>query len=188
MTWFYEDYFWDEAVPMGIRRLELEQVPDKALVYKLASDPYGKWRSIEKYVHGAFDSVVYDSLLFDFRHLKPENQIAWEKEVLSECGDKSEILIRDQNDRVVLHEEYLFDQHLCRKCHVSSAHHVPISDQKMFYTFLGDKADILILYDMAGHPIMYKQYQSLENGEYGKLVEENWKMQNFDLEKVMART
>jgi hypothetical protein len=151
MSKYYGDYFWKEGIPLGIRA---SSVPLEGVSYKIPSDPYHKQISIEKYQDGRFSEVVYDSALFNFRHLTPAHQARWEK-----IHDQTRSEIRDQDDRLILIEEYLFEQNLCRTCRSCSPHGILISTQKIFYTLLNDPFNGLILYDSNAHPVMSKRYE-----------------------------
>src|ERR1700761_6362264 len=114
----YRDYVWMGGIPYGIEAIGAES----SLCYKIPMDPYRKRISIEKYSYGKFQGVVYDSYLFDFRHLKAAEQLAWQK-VIVDVGDENQVsLIRNQDDRLILQETYLFENNLCRQCRATSPH------------------------------------------------------------------
>ncbi len=173
MTQHYSNYFWNDGAPVGTGKKEFPQ----GKTYKMPSDPYHKWISIEEYADGNFIRVLYDSKLFDFRTLKPEKQLAWHKEpgIEGACS-----YIRDQNDRLILIEHYLFEKEYCRECRTLSPHGIPVSTQKMFYTVLGDAWDGVELYDANAFPVMKKVYSAEENtGLFLELLKQEWNMQNI---------
>lgn len=104
MSKHYQNYLWQDGMPCG-----LSPTAPEGMTYKVISDPYHKRISIERYLEGQFLEVIYDSTLFDFRHLRPELQTAWQKTVVSETAEKIISQIRNQDDRLILVEEYLFD-------------------------------------------------------------------------------
>lgn len=172
MTMHYTDYYWKMGKPYGIYPVEAHQ---NLHSYKIVSDPYFKRISIEKYRFGQFQNVIYDSVLLDFRHLKPTEQTAWQKESLAE--NKS--LLRNQDDRAILIESYTFEQELCRSCAIQSIHGIPLSLHRMFYQSLQDDFDGVVLYDRENHPVMMKHYQTdPSTGEFTLLLKEEWDMQS----------
>lgn len=174
MSKLYRDYFWKNGIPYG-KGSEEEAVE----TYKIAMDPYRKRISIEKYEKGQFTSLIYDSALFDFRHLKPDAQYAWQKTVIRETAEAMECLLRNQDDRIVVREVYRFDNNVCRSCEAFSVHGVPISRQRMFYTALGDPFNGVILYDLNEHQVLSKRYNVDQvTGEFTDLLEESWNCQN----------
>lgn len=176
---FYEDYFWNNGIPRG-KSLLHKTVDFSENHYKIVSDPYYKWISLERYCKGKFIEILYDSRLFDFRSLKETNQIAWEKEFLEPKREKS--LIRNQDDRIILFEEYIFEKNRCRICKTRSVHNIPLSKQMIYYTEFGDSFNGVVLFDTNHHPIMYKIYEAdIETGEFTALKEENW---NMDPQKI----
>jgi hypothetical protein len=103
MNVFYEDYVWKNGLPYGVRPFQENQ--NNGFSFKIASDPYKKRVSIEKYNKGKFLDVVYDSALFDFRHLKLGEQFAWQKIAISETENEATCHIRNQDDRLILIEK-----------------------------------------------------------------------------------
>jgi hypothetical protein len=180
MLKYFSDYFWEEGIPRGIRPATLSEM--HGVSYKIVSDPYNKWLSIEKYVGDAFEEIVYDSHLFDFRCLKPANQIAWQKFQIGSSDEKC--LIRNQDDRVILCENYFFEGNRCRLCRAFSPHGFSVSTQRIYWKELGDKVDGVALFDKNERMVMNKIYDvDAESGEFSNLIQENWNMQNEDLSK-----
>lgn len=173
MTKHYLDYLWKDGKPYG-----KEHASDPASIkktYKIVADPYYKRISIEEYQKGQFSQIIYDSAIFDFRHLRPNMQNAWHKSVINETPEGSVCHIRNQDDRLILIEEYRFMQQLCRECRTCSPQGIPISLQKIFYTSLGDPFNGVILYDSNEHPVIHKRYQfDSATQEFTDLLEESW--------------
>jgi hypothetical protein len=176
MSDYYADYIWIGGVPHGTRKLSNEAEADCS--YKISMDPYRKRISIEKYAHEAiFSHIVYDSALFDFRHLKNDTQMAWQKVVASDTPDHVTSLIRDQDDRLILIEKYEFENQMCRRCTITSPHGILLSRQNMYYTALKDSFNGVILFDSNCHPIVCKKYECNDNGyEFTKLLSVEWDM------------
>lgn len=172
----FQDYYWKEGKPYG------RQIVDPAhasISYKIVVDPYYKRFSIEKYRYASFEKVVYDSLLLDFRHLTLKDQMAWQREVLKEEGDRTICLLRNQEDRVVLIETLTFENNQCKTCLTSSVHGIPLALHRMYYRCLQDPFDGVVLYDLEGHPVMIKTYETdPQTEEFTNLLNEEWNMQN----------
>jgi len=169
MTKMYRDYRWKNGLPYGVDVIETESG------YKIVSDPYRKRVALEEYREGQFIKVIYDSAFMDFRTLKPENQVAWQRIPVSETKS----MIRDQDDRVILFEEYLIEDELCRGCSIRSPHGVLVGAQKIFYEHLGDSMNGVALFDSNEHPVMWKKYKIDEKmHQFSDLLEENWDIQS----------
>jgi len=173
MTKHYADYVWKNGRPRGLSVLP----PDANLVgisYKIIADPYFKRISVEKYQSGTFSQTIYDSALFDFRHLKAAEQASWQKTTVSETENQVICHIRNQDDRLVLIEEYSFENQLCRSCITKSPQNVTVSIQKIQYSSLGDPFNGVILYDINEHTIMSKRYKiDEETLSFTDLIEES---------------
>jgi hypothetical protein len=166
---YFSDYKWENGRPVGIQVIDEENLKDKTS-YKIVSDPYHKRISIEKYHGKTFVEIVYDSALFDFRRLKPEEQNAWHKTTIEETSSSLSSLIRDQDDRVILIEKYLFEEGLCRECRVQHPTGELVSVQKIFYTSLNDSFDGVILFDRTDRIVMRKEYEvDALTGEFSTL-------------------
>lgn len=166
MSIHYREYVWKNGKPYGI-----DQVPPVGMTYKIPADPYNKQISVEQYENGVFKKVVYDSRLLDFRHLKPENQLAWEKIAINDSLSE----IRNQDDRLLFFERYVFSGDLCRECRVESAHGILLSVHKMFYVSLGDEFNGVVLFDPNEHLVMCKMYKVDETtGDFSELIKEIW--------------
>lgn len=173
MPHHYANYYWKKGRPVGLEKVDTSH----PLSYKLISDPYYKWISIESYKNGKFNSVIYDSKLFDFRHLKIENQAAWQKEDLKEDSLQPRSLIRNHDDRAILIEHYTFKENLCRECCSFSPHGILISIQKLFYTVSGDSFNGVVMYDTNLHPVMRKTYAWDSKTEiFSDLLKEEWEI------------
>lgn len=174
MSGYFRNYFWKEGIPYGVDPLS----EPSATSYKIPMDPYRKKISIEKYVWGDFFTQVYNSELLDFRTLKAENQQAWERTPLAKSeGTKS--IIRDQNDRVILIEEYEFRNHRCVECRIFSPHEVLIATQNIYFKEFNDAFDGVILRDANGHQVMRKEYEmNQQTKEFGDIIKTVWDMQS----------
>jgi hypothetical protein len=177
MSKYFSDYVWKDGIPYGIAPLDDVSI-SHSKSYRILMDPYRKRIAVEKYESGDFHSVIYDSAFFNFRHLKPAEQVAWSKTIIKETADQVVSMIRNQDDRIIVIETYRFQDHLCRECSSTSPHGIPISMQKMFYTKLHDPFNGVILSDNNNHPVMFKRYAHDEDtGEFTELIEEQWNMQ-----------
>lgn len=176
----YTKYTWKEGIPYGIQKVDA----DHPLSYKILSDPYHKWISIEEYSNGSFKKVIYDSKLFDFRQLKPINQTAWNKVQVMESETEILCEIRDQDDRLILFEHYHFEKGTCRECQTLSVHKIPVSYQKVFYKRFGDTFNGVVLFDCNDQIVMQKEYAiEEESGEFMEVLKESWNGQDFLLPK-----
>lgn len=167
MTKHYQNYAWKDGIPYGVHEID----PSSEVSYKIVMDPYWKRISIEKYLKGYFEGIIYDSILLDFRHLKPSEQMAWQRTVVSETTEMTSCLIRNQDDRVLFIEEYYKNN----ECHVKSAQGILLSIHKIYYEANGDPFNGVILYDINEHPVMFKKYDiDPLVGDFGELLEECW--------------
>lgn len=163
----YKDYYWKDGKPYG------KEVTDDlaGLTYRIVVDPYYKRFSVEEYEEGRFKRLVYDSALFDFRALKRPEYAAWRREPI----DEENSLIRNEEDRLVLIESYLFEGPVCRGCLVATPHGTPVSYHRMHYEKLGDPFNGVILFDANHKPVMKKIYAlTPETEEFGELLQEIW--------------
>lgn len=167
---FYRDYFWKKGVPVGHYPVD-QSAPES---FRVITDPYRKRISLERYLNGTFQEIVYDSNLFDFRLLKKEEE-SWQREITEETGSYIRACIRSNEERVILIEEAHFEGSLCRFCKFISPHGVLIATQKIHYKPLGDSFDGVILTDKLNRSILIKEYaQGIEPGEFGALLREIW--------------
>lgn len=146
----YNDYYWKNGKPYG------KGVTSSLLriTYRIVIDPYHKRYSLEEYKEGHFERVIYDSALFDFRHLRRPEHATWQKETLKD----SSTLIRDHDDRVILKETYEFQGDLCRACHLFTPNGILLSTHRLFYQPLGDPFNGVVLLDINNKPILKKTY------------------------------
>ncbi len=151
---YFRDYRWREGKPVGIGKTKREE---SSSCYRLVSDPYRKWITIEHYLEGRFERLIYDSHLFDFRKLKPEEQIAWRKEILSE----DEAYIFNEDDRLILHERYQEGDGSL----LYSPHGILIGR----YAFLKEAAQV-VLYDSSSRPVTVQHFRTYEKGEFLDLL------------------
>lgn len=173
MLKYYRDYYWKKGKPYGLDPVE---IPDQeAITYKIVVDPYYKRFSLEKYKRGHFEKIIYDSSLLDFRHLNPIEQQAWQKEILEETPTSMKCLLRNQDDRAILFENYEFERGRCRACSFISIHGILLAKHCLYYSDFGDSFNGIILYDIEGRPIMKKMYEiDSSTGEFGTLLSEEW--------------
>lgn len=174
MSKFFEDYVWKNGKPYGITKKASQK---DNVSFKIIADPYYKRISVEKYSCESFESIIYDSAIFDFRHLTPAEQNAWQKITVKEDSSKATCHIRNHDDRLILVEEYTFEGNLCRECRSFSPHGIQVSSQKMYYKSLKDPFNGSILYDKNNYQVMYKIYEiDSQTNEFSKLLVENWDM------------
>jgi hypothetical protein len=174
MTKHFRDYFWKAGIPHG--RSPLPQ-PLAGVSYKIPSDPYYRQISVEKYLDGQFVQLIYDSALFNFRHLNPVHQMSWQKVLVHEEEKRAISHIYNQDDRLILIEEYQFERGVCRACAAYSPHRFLVSIQKMCYQACGDAFDGLILFDSHQHPVMWKKYAlDPATKDFSQVLEEQWNM------------
>lgn len=173
MNSFFKDYRWIKGKPVGFDPLteESRQNNDRELNFKIVVDPYFKRYTIEQYFGRTFQNVVYDSLLLDFRKISPQEQTAWERQFLEKSEHKELAIIRDIHDRIILKEEYLFQEGLCRSCLIFSPQGWHLATQKIFYRKFGDPFNGVHLYDLLDHLVIEKKYQADEEGNFLQLLE-----------------
>jgi len=175
---YYKDYTWVDGVPHGISRLNNT---NDMICYRIVIGPYKKRISLEKYCGDKFLETIYDSQFFDFRMLKPESQVGWNKIILEENENIQTCVIKDQDDRAVLLETYFFENKHCRYCHILLPTRVKIATQKLYYTILDDSLNGVVLFDTEKRPVTYKRYQADHTGNFTELIEEQWDMHKAPL-------
>lgn len=166
----YEDYYWDSGVPKG------KHVPNSPsdITYKIHVDPYRKRYSVEEYQETAFQKILYDSALFDFRSLFKGEDASWQREILSENPLSSLTLIRNMEERIILKEELLYDlSGHCRGCTLFSCHGIPLGTQILFDRDCGDPFTGVQFKDITGRVVLQKEYEkNKKTGEFESLVKE----------------
>jgi hypothetical protein len=168
----FRDYYWKDGKPCGLDVVDPAGAPQS---YKIVSDPYFKWISVERYHYLKFDQTVYDSLQLNFRRLTETEQTAWQREILSEGEDQVTALLRNQDDRAILFETMYFEAEKCRKCVTTSIQGLLICTHRMFYRSCQDTFDGVILYDREEKIVMTKSYScDPETGEFATLLNEEW--------------
>lgn len=175
---FYRDYIWKKGVPLGCGRLLDDQILQLPFAYKIVDDPYRKRFSIERYLGAAFDQVIYDSQLLDFRRLKPAEQQGWQREIIQQTANETSCLIRNQEERMLYLEHLRFESQYCRECRLSTPQGTPLSIHRLFYTALNDSFDGILLYDNNDHLVLAKRYAVGPTGEFTELLEERWDHQD----------
>ena len=150
---FYRDYFWKGGKPFGVQKVDPLTADQR--VFRIVSDPYHKWISIETYLGEAFDAIIYDSRFLDFRKLKPTEQIAWRKKSVGEAA----AWIFNEDDRVILKEVCCYKEGLCREVKIYSPYQTLICRYVMVDGPLGS----LLLYDSQSRPVMSRGADHKEN-------------------------
>jgi hypothetical protein len=177
MYLFFDDYYWRDGRPVGL--FPHEECRQEGKAYKIIADPYYKRITVEQFEDGIFRTTVYDSALFDFRSLKDTFPANWER-----VQQSDHVLVRDIHERVLWRENFVFEEHLCRKCRVYSPHGLLLSTHHLFYTALHDTFDGVILYDATDRPVLFKHYTSVD-GIFTELIEERWDLpHNFTADDV----
>lgn len=168
----FKDYDWNNGRPTGLDIVDPAAAP---LSYKIVSDPYFKWITIEKYHYAAFKETVYDSALLNFKKLTEVDQTAWRREVLSEEGQRINTLLRNQDDRAILFETLHFERERCRQCVTTSIHGMLLCRHRMYYRSFDDPFDGVVLYDRESKPVLTKLYEyDASTGEFTTLIKESW--------------
>jgi hypothetical protein len=164
----YEDYYWDKGVPKG-RNLSAQQ---GQTTYKIFSDPYRKRYSVEEYHAGAFQKVLYDSSLFDFRSLFKEEDASWQRETISETATSAHTLIRNMEERIVLKEELNYTpEGDCTGCTLYSCHGVLLGRQMIFNQNQGAPFNGVEFRDVSGRIVLQKEYEkNQETGAFETLI------------------
>ncbi len=167
----FKSYYWDNGRPRGSGVTEASE----SVTYKVVVDPYYKRYSLEKYEKGQFVDIIYDSALYDFRWLKPQEQAAWHKETIKETENQLTCLIRNQDDRVIAMEKYTFEKGLCLSCEICYPHGPLIAKQHITYQKLGAEENTVTLLDRLDNPVVIKKYEADEvTGEFTTLISEVW--------------
>lgn len=166
----YLDYYWKNGKPVGAG---FGSINDNQ-AFKVIRDPYGKRYSVEKYALGKFVEIVYDSSLFDFRHLKSEETSAWQRENLEELPELTRALIRSMDERIILREESYFKDGICHSCKIFSPHGVFVGTQNILRTSSGDLFNGVILHDCLNRPVVIKKYSIDESNSFTELLGEQW--------------
>jgi hypothetical protein len=179
----FENYYWKMGKPYGKGTTDSSAETS----YKIIVDPYFKRFSIEKYRYGTFEVILYDSLLLDFRHLKPINQNAWDRIELTDALETTpahlkKSLIKNQDDRIILKEEHFYEKERSKSCRLYSIHGILLSTHRLYYTDLGDSFNGVILFDVEERPVMMKRYEfNSERQDFTDLIEEVWDMEFFKI-------
>lgn len=164
----YDDYYWDKGVPKGRKRT----TPKEKTSYKILSDPYRKRFSVEEYLEGSFQKILYDSNLFDFRSLFKGEDASWQRETLSETATSAHTLIRNMEERIVLKEELCYDsQGNCTGCTLYSPHGVLLGQQTILDRTHGAPFDGVEFRDASGRIVLQKEYEkNKETGAFENLI------------------
>jgi hypothetical protein len=159
----YKKYRWQGGKPVGIDQ-------DPKGHFRLLSDPYGKRHIIEEYENGRFIRVIYDSTLFDFRHLHERHQVGWSKEWLKE----NRLLIRDREHIPLFIEEHVFKEGKAVFCTLSTPHGIVFGEQKISYEAFGDPFNGVVLFDISGEQVLKKIYSLDDVGEFKEVKEKQF--------------
>lgn len=171
MADYFRNYTWSKGKPQGEgTRSDLGNEP----AYRIITDPYHKWYTVEEYADGLFRSSVYDSRLLDFRHLNPQSQVAWQEVPLRDTAEGKVYLIRNGDDRVIILEEFRFRAGRCEECRLLSPQGLYLGRHRMRYRDWGDAFDGVTLEDATGRRVMEKRYSLGPNGEFEKVLVEEW--------------
>ena len=177
MSEWFGNYTWRNGVPAGVNKISVDLIGEQEWCFTILRDPYGKRYSVEGYYWGTFALVIYDSAHFNFKQLRSEFPASWRREVLKESRDQwitSIALVRDEDDRAICLERYVYSEGFCRSCYLSTPQGVPIGAQHMHYHHLGDDWNGVQLLDAAGREVLRKVYACDERGEFGKLLSEDF--------------
>lgn len=171
MNKYFQEYYWDNGRPRGVKSVPASEEK----TFKIVVDPYYKRYTVEQYRQGKFAGIVYDSAQYDFRWLKPQEQAAWHKEVVSESEGQVTCIIRNQDDRVIASESYTFEEGLCRSCEMYYPGGMLLATQMISYTKFGAPENKVVLLDRLSHPVVIKKYEADDiTGDFTDLIEEVW--------------
>lgn len=171
MSQFYRDYIWKGGLPYGLE----PTLESTGIAYKVLSDPYHRQVFVEQYKDSLFQALIYDSRLLNFRKLNPQNQVAWEREIVNETDDTIVAELRNQDDQLIVIETMKYENGLCKSCTLSSSHGIVLSEHCMSYKHLGDAFDGVTLYDSNKHQVMVKKYVfDEEAAQFSDLLAEVW--------------
>ena len=178
---FCNDYYWHEGIPKPI---------GDGKRYRVVSDPYHKWITIEKYRGDHLVEVVYDSHLLDFRSLKPLQQVGWRKEMIIESPNLVKQWLFNEDDRAILIEEMFYERGNCRKCRVLYPCGRLLTEHHLYYKSLKDPFNGVVLNDANAHPVMMRAYKDFVDGEWTELLQESWSLSptSQPLEDLVAQT
>lgn len=152
MHHYFRDYLWKDGKPYGVHKTPFSS---EAILYRLVSDPYQKWITIEIYNKGSFQNILYDSRFLDFRKLTPTNQNAWRRQSV----DETEAWIFNEDDRLILKEVCLYKEEICREVKIYSPYHLLIC----CYEMEEGPAGPVSLWDSNGHRVMSRTFDSSKN-------------------------
>lgn len=172
---FYRDYVWIKGKPQGLERPVTHQM-DGEVRYKIVRDPYGKRHSVELYVGGKFDKIIYDSHLFDFRLLVSKMESSWQKIDIELIENLPASLIRDQDDRTIAEERYLFTHGLCTECKIYYPGGPLVAVQKMVYEGKAEEPCAVVLFDQLFKPVGIKIFSKNDSQKEAACVFESWDM------------
>ncbi|CRX37813.1 hypothetical protein [Estrella lausannensis] len=183
---FYRDYVWIKGKPQGRENPPGQQL-DTTSRYKIVRDPYGKRHSVELYKDGKFQGIIYDSHLFDFRLCVSKMESSWQKIDAELVDHHPASLIRDQDDRTIAEERYIFAHGLCTECHIHYPGGPLVAVQKMFYEGASEEPSAVALFDQHFKPVGIKIFGSEAPEKGFTCTYESWDMTDeAALEKLDA--
>lgn len=184
MEHYFCDYCWRKGRPYGKKQTERSA----SVAYKIVTDPYHRRYSIERYVSGRFESVVYDSILLDFRRLNESWYDAWERELVESSERHVVTILKDEEGRARIRETSHYRGGVPVQCDLESIHGVLVAVQKIYRTSFDDPWNGVILLDREGRPVMQKLYDIVDVGEFGALREEHWEGERIVVPTTTTRT
>ncbi|WP_213106173.1 hypothetical protein [Candidatus Protochlamydia amoebophila] len=157
----YQNYFW-KGRPKSLNLLN----EVRSYSYKIVTESYGKWYFIEKYNFGAFEKIIFDSLLLlDFRYLNSIHQNAWQRKQFNKESTQIQCLLRNQEDRATFFKTHCFDNQNCTFCKIHPTHGLLSAFQKLYYQNKQDVFNRFVLFNLENHPVMIKTYQTTQKRE-----------------------
>ncbi len=172
-----DDYVWINGVPHEKKKNLALQGKCPPRSYHIVSDPYRKRILIEKYFSHVFDSLVYDSALLDFRHLRTMDEGAWEREHRLRTPMREESWLRDPNGRLVLRENVFYQHKEPYRCELYSPHGIFLAWHAIYNKNLGYSWNGVIFFDRQNHPVFWKEYLlDAETNSFTDLIREEWDM------------
>jgi hypothetical protein len=171
----FKNYYWSKGKPIGESPLSEKSEGEG---FRIFSDPYRKWLTIERYWDLQFQEVVYDSRWIDFRKLKLQEHRAWRKEIVEETPEQSAFWIRNEEDRVIFKEVCHFEHQECTSCSVYTPNHFLLCTHQLYYRKKGCKINGIVLQDRCQKIVFYRIYRDYQEGQFVDLLKEEWECRN----------
>lgn len=172
---FYRDYVWIKGKPQG-RENSSSHAPETVDRYKIVKDPYGKRHSLEWYLEGKFQGIIYDSNLFDFRLCVSKMESSWQKIDMEMIDNHPAAIIRDHDDRTIAEERYVFTHGLCTECRIHYPGGPLVAVQKMFYETGKEEPSAVALFDQHIKPVGIKIFGQKDPDKGAICIYESWDM------------